>query len=324
MNCIACGGALRSRWNLDPWRILACRTCGMGALDPRPSPEEIAALYRAEDYYSSHGGSGAETAPFRDADHPSLWARYFGDHRLAPLERVLGGTGALLDVGCSAGGLLATARSRGWHPVVGLELSPVARRAAREDLRLAVVGTGLDDAAIRPGSVDAATFFHVLEHVPDPVAALAQAATLTRPGGLVAVEVPNFRSLAVAVHRQRYRILLPPYHLWHFTAAALHHLFTRAGLAPVRVFTPYAPQGTSHVVNVQGAAVRVWHLLRGGRRRGEASAPPQNSGTAAGPVGARASWVNRFFQGLYWPFDWAAAYGGVGINLYGIARTPSR
>lgn len=44
---------------------------------------------------------------------------------------------------------------------------------------------GLDDR------FDVLTMYHVLEHIPNPIAAMATVKELAKPGGLIVVEVPN-------------------------------------------------------------------------------------------------------------------------------------
>jgi SAM-dependent methyltransferase len=70
---------------------------------------------------------------------------------------------------------------------------------------------------------DAVTFWAVLEHLPNPGAFLARAATVLKPGGVCIVLVPNFRSLAVRCLGSKYRYILPQ-HVNYFTLATLSRL----------------------------------------------------------------------------------------------------
>ena len=49
----------------------------------------------------------------------------------------------------------------------------------------------ITDLDLPPESFDVATIWHVLEHVPDPAAVLRKVRSLLRPGGILAVAVPN-------------------------------------------------------------------------------------------------------------------------------------
>src|SRR5205807_2082657 len=125
----------------------------------------------------------------------------FLDHaaaiRLGIVERAQRGTGTLLDVGCGSGEVLRVAERRGWT-ATGVE--PVAESAKIAQQRgLDVREALLDDAGLPEHSFDVVTAFHVLEHMPDGVGFLRMLARYARPGGLVVVEVPNWRSF----HRRR-------------------------------------------------------------------------------------------------------------------------
>lgn len=115
----------------------------------------------------------------------------------------------VLDDGCAFG--FATRRlARRFPEVCGNDLDPGyvarARRAVPgADIRLA-------PAAALPwpdGHVDAAVCLDVLEHVPDPAAAVAELARVVRPGGTVVVSVPHRGLLGRADSLNVYQRILP-------------------------------------------------------------------------------------------------------------------
>lgn len=124
------------------------------------------------------------------------------DRVLAPVERsVLGPrraalvgdlTGRVLDVGAGTGANLPFFRRA--SDVVALEPDPAMRRRLAERVAdcpvpVTVGGSGAGVLPAGDGSVDAVVFTLVLCTVPDPVAALAEAHRVLRPGGrLVAIE----------------------------------------------------------------------------------------------------------------------------------------
>ena len=76
---------------------------------------------------------------------------------------------------------------------------------------------------------DLILFLDVLEHLPDPVAALRHARTLLAPGALVLVTVPAFKSLWTAHDDWNY-------HRTRYTRATLIAEMTQAGLKPLESF----------------------------------------------------------------------------------------
>ena len=154
-------------------------------------------------------------------------ARAAAVRRLEVIERAVP-VGTLLDVGCGSGEALDVAAERGWT-AVGVE--PIKASAERARARGHDVRVGTVDGADLPrGGFDAVVASHVLEHVPNPVQFLQALAKQARPGGVLAVEVPNW------LHRIRRKAgadwdqLCPLEHVTHFTPGTLRRTMRRAGL----------------------------------------------------------------------------------------------
>jgi 2-polyprenyl-3-methyl-5-hydroxy-6-metoxy-1,4-benzoquinol methylase len=207
----------------DP--LVRCRACGTRFVHPAPNEAELRARYVAEH------GAGKWRALFGAADPRDA-------PRRARLLAVLAG-GAdgrrVLDVGCGDGSCLDAARAAGWR-TLGTELSVAAARgvAARHPV---VVGT---TAALGTGPRFAAvTFWDVLEHLPDPAAAVRAAAALLEPAGLVAASMPNAAGAEALLRGRawRYHDLAAYGHLVHFGPDQLVRLFRDAGLELAHVET---------------------------------------------------------------------------------------
>jgi SAM-dependent methyltransferase len=137
----------------------------------------------------------------------------------------------MLDVGAGRGRFVAQARATGWE-ADGIEPS---RRGVEGALAhgIALQQARIDDAVVAPGSLDAATLWHVLEHLDDPGDALARIAGWLRPGGLLVIGVPNLASVQARAGGARWYHLDVPRHRTHFTVDGLHALLRRNGLQPV-------------------------------------------------------------------------------------------
>jgi len=110
----------------------------------------------------------------------------------------------VLDVGCG-GGILSEAMARSGARVLGIDLSQAVLDVAELhalEAKLAVEYRAIaaeELAAASPGSFDLVTCMEMLEHVPDPAAALSALATLVKPGGNVIVSTLNRKPVAFAV-----------------------------------------------------------------------------------------------------------------------------
>ena len=232
-SCLVCeqelqeAGAIRSpdRQGVAPgsFEVRVCAACGGGTTLPAATSEELGAYYATE--YGPHERSGASGPLARATMAARLRTRLF--RRLDAVAPNGAGARRLLDVGAGSGDLGGVLDAHGWE-VVGVEPSVRACALARERGLDARQGT-LETVEFPPASFDAAVFHHSLEHVADPRAALAAVHRLLRPGGAVAVAVPNFDS------PQRRRLgadwwaLDVPRHRFHFTPEALRRALDQAG-----------------------------------------------------------------------------------------------
>jgi len=126
--------------------------------------------------------------------------------RLRYVELAAGGLrdARVIDVGCG-GGILSEAMARSGARVLGIDLSQAVLDVAELhalEAKLAVEYRAIaaeELAAASPGSFDLVTCMEMLEHVPDPAAALSALATLVKPGGNVIVSTLNRKPVAFAV-----------------------------------------------------------------------------------------------------------------------------
>jgi len=174
------------------------------------------------------------------------WRRYTARTHAALLAHAdLSGAMNVLEVGCGTGDLIRRLGARWPHlHILGVEPSIGMRHVAMAKLAPLVKAGGhmvlaAGDAAALPvpdGSMDAVAFANVLHYFPDPLAALAEARRVLRPGGqlLVVDYVPRGLPLTLA------DALIRAYDCGHQhtrSCAALANLLTRAGFSVYRSLT---------------------------------------------------------------------------------------
>jgi len=186
-----------------------CAACGAATTDPRPDESELEAAYG--DWYRPGDGEGR--------------FNFAGDAILGRTRGILAGhldaiapPGPILDVGAGEGTLLDALVTRG-RAVTGLERG--TKRADFVDRPIEEMDRGEGWAAV--------VFWHSLEHMPFPRSAIAAAAGLLRPGGVVVVAVPNNDSLQAELFGDRWLHLDIPRHLVHLGTRSLTAGLERAG-----------------------------------------------------------------------------------------------
>lgn len=235
----------------ETFSIVRCRRCGLVYLNPRPTPEQIGRYYSPD--YLPHAPDLFPPTRGHLKEGIRRIARFPYDLRWprssAEFSPPRPGA-ALLDVGCGAGGYLASMAELGWD-VYGIEPSPTAAALARarlgDDARVFV---GRADAmSLPPARYDYITLWHVLEHVHSPTAVLAAIAPALRPGGSLRLAVPNIGSAEARVFRRRWSPLETPRHLYHFDSDTLAAYLAKAGFKTISVRPQWFPSSISDSIN---------------------------------------------------------------------------
>jgi SAM-dependent methyltransferase len=226
--CVVCGTAdPRPRYSRNGFELVACSACTCLYVGQDPATIDFDALY-GKDYYT-----GGHDTVFEDYVGQQAARRAAARRKLFAL-RHFGGIpkrGRLLDVGCAAGFFLAEARAH--YEVQGVELSSWSSAWAREQLGLPVFTGTLQQAALPAAHFDVVTLWDVIEHVPDPVPLLAEAARVMKPGGRLVLTTGDWGSRYAQAQGERWHLMTPPWHLSFFSRATLAEAARRAGLKPV-------------------------------------------------------------------------------------------
>jgi SAM-dependent methyltransferase len=186
--------------------VFRCTDCGTEFAEPRrPAPPE---WYERVEYYG--------------------W-RWEFDVAIQVLEQR--GWSRVLEVGCGEGVLLDKLKSQG--EVWGVDINRAAVLRARERGIHAFCGSLEDFVVIAHRSVqfDAVLFFHLLEHLGDPLLFLQDCRRILRPRGWILLSIPNERRFTLRLGHEWWDG--PPHHLSRFSRRGLFILLGRAGFRVV-------------------------------------------------------------------------------------------
>lgn len=163
-----------------------------------------------------------------------------------------------LEIGCSTGLMLSLLRMRGFE-VMGIEMSQEAAGVAK--------ARGIDVVVVPFEKVklnqkfDLVIFNHTLEHLPDPLEALKKAKLLLRLNGILFIDLPNFDSLVAKILKDRWPLLLPEEHLWHFTRKSLSLLLSRLDFKILKT------EKASGLWDVDNPVLELWFSFSGLKKR---------------------------------------------------------
>jgi SAM-dependent methyltransferase len=188
-----------------------CPACGVETTDPWPSDADLEAAYAS--WYRPDAGrfSGPGDALLGRARR-----------RLARRHDRIAPPGPILDVGSGPGVLLDALHE------LGREATGLERTSTREDVLEQEIGE------VR-GPWAGVVFWHSLEHLRAPGAALEAAAALLVPDGVLVLAVPNASSLQARVFGREWFARDYPRHLVHIPRSSLIARLKSLGLRPGRV-----------------------------------------------------------------------------------------
>ncbi len=221
IECPVCTGhGHRTAAVVGDYRIASCEDCGFVFVNPRPSEDELLALY----------ADGSRNPYFQQTYEPL-------ELELPTLRRVIAAvrrhvpTGRLLEIGCGRGDLLRVASEAGYE-ADGCDLVT----SESVSLGVTVRATAFRGAGYPSALFDVVITRNTIEHLFDPAAELAEIRRVLRPGGRLYIKVPNvdfehgIRCLAVF---GKLRAFHPPWHLNHFSARTLERFLWRGGFRVV-------------------------------------------------------------------------------------------
>lgn len=159
--------------------------------------------------------------------------------RIARKARQKGGDYVVIDFGSGSGQFIRELRSIAGVSVFGLDHNSDVVAACRAE-GLEVIAGGVGDLSVHwPAGVDMITFWHVVEHVEDPVALLSDARARLRSGGELCFSVPL--TPMSYEHSWPDPFNEPPHHLTRWNLRALDALATRLGMRAEYVFPSASP-----------------------------------------------------------------------------------
>jgi 2-polyprenyl-3-methyl-5-hydroxy-6-metoxy-1,4-benzoquinol methylase len=246
------------------WNIMKCNSsdCGMLWISPMPSENALIEIYRT--YYThndkvktkfvlnlealfdlirrafiaykwDYGSNSQSLMQKITARLCYLWPSLIAYLDASVFHLPYQPNGLLLEVGCGNGDMLKKMDQLGWQ-VEGLDFDPIAVDTAKKKGLNIHLG-GLIEQKMQGGTFDAIVMRHVIEHVPNPSAVIAECLRILRPNGKLVIQTPNINGMGHLLFKNDWRGLEPPRHLHIFNKKSISSIAKQAGFNKIKVFT---------------------------------------------------------------------------------------
>jgi SAM-dependent methyltransferase len=239
--CPLCDGQLAPDFQVHGYTISKCASCGhRTTVIEAARSAHIAATY-GDDYFS--GGAAGYDDYLAEGHLLRERGRDYGR-----LVKRFAQPGRVLDVGAAAGFILKGFQDEGWK---GLGVEPNSRMAeyARTSNGMHVECAGFED--FRVGQpFDVVSIIQVIAHFLNPSAAVAHAAGLLAPGGLLLVETWDRESRVARLFGKSWHEYSPPSVVQWFSQDGLSALCGRHGLNPVASGRPKRSIHAGHAASL--------------------------------------------------------------------------
>jgi 2-polyprenyl-3-methyl-5-hydroxy-6-metoxy-1,4-benzoquinol methylase len=222
---------------INSTRIVKCRRCGLGYVNPRESSEVLARI--DEEYYG-------EGQLLEEASHFNVGGAPFFRHILRLIARQHK-SGTVLDIGSGGGFFLKMARDHG-YTCYGVEVDEDGCKVARRHGGLNIFHGTLHGAEFADGFFDAVTILNCLEHIENPAELLKEVKRILKPGGTLVVSVPNLifgmgllkfykvvSLVGVPDFRNTFGVFCVPEHHYFFAPSTLMAMMKKVGFEDTRV-----------------------------------------------------------------------------------------
>ncbi|HMI84735.1 MAG TPA: class I SAM-dependent methyltransferase [Polyangiaceae bacterium] len=216
------------------YRHVACARCSMRYVNPRPTMAALARHYPEE--YLCYTNLEREHWLLKWA-----FARLQRDQakrRVRQIEQVAGRIAAstrALDVGCGRGELVASLKRHRGCDVTGLDINVAVVERVRRELAVDVHHGTLCGANYSECSFDLLTMTEYLEHEAEPRRVIDEAWRVLKPGGILAIEVPDVSGPMGRLFGAEWWQVDAPRHLTFFSPATLTRMLESAGFEVLKV-----------------------------------------------------------------------------------------
>lgn len=240
--CLACGGLMQVWFERFGFKYVHCTVCASAVTNPIPSERQIKAYYRAK----FKTGNYLLLRQFAD-QYKRVYQQFVDvvELRLKEEGDKISGK-KILDVGCFTGEFLELMEAKGALGY-GTELQTDAVKIAQIKFPKRIIVADINTKNFPKLKFDIVTCLGLIEHVTDPVALMASAHKILKPGGLLVIQTPDAGSALAKLLGSLWPPLVPLEHIHVFSAEGLKLFLAASGFTDIRIEPHVKPLPVAYV-----------------------------------------------------------------------------
>ena len=221
--------------NNEPF--VKCNNCSLVFINPRPNYETIKETYGND--YSRDYAKKASTKLKRSLRRVRLVKNRFVS------------TGRWLDIGCSAGFVVKSAKDSGFD-AFGIDIEPWGINYGKTNLQLNnLVAGAIEDQAYPDHYFNVISLYDVIEHVPDLNLLVKELKRILTAEGIIHIITPDIGHRRVTKPLSDWKEIKPSEHLYYFNKTTLSKLFNKHGLNIVKTDFAFKTSLKAYIHHVQ-------------------------------------------------------------------------
>jgi len=140
----------------------------------------------------------------------------------------------ILEIGSGYGFFLEEMRKSNFD-VTGIEVSKERRKISKRVTKSKILNINLMDENLSIGKFDVVVFFHVLEHISDPISFLKNLKKIQNKNCKVIIEVPNYNDFQIELNAAYKKWHFQRAHIHYFTPKTLNKILQKSGFKNIRI-----------------------------------------------------------------------------------------
>lgn len=208
-------------------KVIKCKKCHHVQLFPIPTPEDDEKFYNENLQDKNVGDVGSIKRAYNKMIDDT-------QRRIELVSKLTPKSGSILEIGSGHGFFLEMMRKKGYK-ILGIDVSREKRKILKKVTKAKVLNVNINEQIPDIGLFDTIVFFHVLEHISDPVKFLVNCQKLLKPKGKIIVEVPNCDDFQLQFNKAYKEFYWQRAHINYFTPKILKSVFQKSGLKNTKI-----------------------------------------------------------------------------------------